>query len=82
MKEPSKLFEGEKPNPAELDRKTYNLFILYHASRALSSVLEVEELLELATDMCTEVMNVAWGAFYLMKEELDALELRLSLIHI
>lgn len=76
MKEPSKLFETEKPDPAELDRKTYNLFILYHASRALSSVLEVEELLELTTDMCTEVMNVNWGLFYLVGEELDALELR------
>lgn len=77
MTEPSKLFD-QPPDSAELDRKTYNLFILYHASRALSSVLEVEELLELSTDMCTEVMNVAWGLFYLMGEELDSLELRKS----
>ncbi len=72
-----KSISGNIPDP-EQDRKTYNLFILYQASRALSAVLEVEELLELSLDMTTEVMNTAWGLFYLMSEEQDALELRKS----
>jgi len=63
-------------DPASQDRKTYNLFILYHASRALSGVMEVDEVLSLTLDMSTEVMNVEWGLFYLMSEEQDALELR------
>jgi len=65
-----------KADPVDLDRKTYNLFILFNASRELSGVLEVEPLLKLSLDMTTEVMNVGWGLFYMMNEEQDILELR------
>lgn len=64
--------EGTK----ELDRKSYNLFILYHASRSLGSILDVEELLQLTIDMTTEVMGVDWGLLYLVDEEHERLALR------
>jgi diguanylate cyclase (GGDEF)-like protein len=60
----------------ELDQKSYNLFILYHASKALGSILDEEELLQLSVDMTTEVMGCEWGAIYLVNEETGLLELR------
>ncbi len=60
----------------ELDQKSYNLFILYHASKALGSMLDEEELLQLTVDMTTEVMGVEWGAIYLVNEDTGFLELR------
>lgn len=79
---PLKAAAPKKPNPipkadpVDLDRKTYNLYVLYNASRELSSVLEVDQLLKISLDMATEVMNVGWGLFYMMNEEQDVLELR------
>lgn len=67
-----------KNDPVDLDRKTYNLYVLYNASRELAGVLEVDQLLKISLDMTTEVMNVGWGLFYMMNDELDVLELRKS----
>jgi diguanylate cyclase (GGDEF)-like protein len=60
----------------ELDRKSYNLFILYHASKTLGSHLEIEELHQIFVDMITEVMGVGWGLLYLVDEEHETLFLR------
>lgn len=60
----------------DLDRKAYNLFVLYHASRTLSSVMDVQELSKLSLDMTAEVVNTKWSLFYLMNEAEDSLTLR------
>lgn len=59
----------------ELDRNRYNLYILYHAARALSSVMDVDELIKLTIDMVSEVMSVDSGLIYLVEEETDMLKL-------
>lgn len=63
-------------NNQELDRKAYNLFVLYHASRTLSSVMDVQELSKLSLDMTGEVVRTKWGLFYLMNEGQEHLSLR------
>ncbi|MBI2267369.1 MAG: sensor domain-containing diguanylate cyclase [Armatimonadetes bacterium] len=57
----------------ELDQKSYNLYILYSASKALSSILDFQELLSLALDMVIEVMGVESGLFLLANEDADEL---------
>lgn len=60
----------------ELDRKSYNLYILYHAAKALSSVMDVNELIQLTIDMVSEVMSVDSGLIYVVEEETDTLNLK------
>lgn len=71
----SELKEKED-STKELDRNRYNLYILYHAARALSGVMGVDELIRLTIDMVSEVMSVESGLMYLVDEETDLLKLR------
>lgn len=70
--------KSQENQAKDLDRKSYNLYILYHASKAISSSLDLEELLRLTVDMVIEVTGVNWGAIFLINEEKDLLELRMS----
>lgn len=70
--------KAKEDSTKELDRNRYNLYILYHAARSLSGIMDVGELIRLTIDMVSEVMSVESGLIYLVDEEADLLKLRAS----
>ena len=70
--------KAKEDSTKELDRNRYNLYILYHAARSLSGIMDVGELIRLTIDMVSEVMSVESGLIYLVDEEADLLRLGAS----
>jgi len=60
----------------QLDRKDFNLYTLYQVSKALSSILDLEELMRLTCDMLSEVMTVGSAVLFLTSEEGDTLDVK------
>lgn len=60
----------------EFDRKDFDLYTIYQVSKALSSILDLEELVNLATDMLSEVMTVDVSMVMLLNEEEDRLVIK------
>ncbi|MCL5773055.1 MAG: diguanylate cyclase [Firmicutes bacterium] len=60
----------------EFDRKDFDLYTLHQVSKALSSILDLEELVNLTTDMLSEVMTVDMATVMLLNEEEDQLVIK------
>jgi len=60
----------------ELDKKNYNLFALFEASRALGPPLDIQEILELAIDMFVEMIRADHGLIMMLEEETGELVAR------
>ena len=72
----SSLQETAKAASQEMARKEFSLYTIYHVSKVLGGVLDIDEVLSLLTDTVAEVMTVRACYVMMQNEDHDALSVR------
>jgi diguanylate cyclase (GGDEF)-like protein len=68
--------DGLKGSNVELARRDFNLYTVYHVSKVLGAVLDMDEVLSLLTDTIAEVMTVRACYVLLQSEDHEMLSVR------
>ncbi|MFP4497314.1 MAG: diguanylate cyclase [Vulcanimicrobiota bacterium] len=74
----SSVLDRLEQQSKEIDRKDFDLYIVYQVAKALSSMLDLEELTSMMADLLVEVLTVNQALVFLTSENEEEMQVRAS----